>query len=361
MSFNFKLYFYLIKHLLFNLILFNIFNVIHSATNVCNIGFFPEFSYPKVITLSNDYKLMLTTTGIYSFIPGMKHIIYSYNFTEEQKIKSNEEKEIFRAQISKFSNETEGNEYVLCFLNNYIYVLNSNGKFLFYEHLNLTINNFDSFSLVCDDYNSINGYYTFFVIHNTDNAEYQGKRNLIIYTYGLYFINEKKGNIILHHNFSHYPTLYNKFMFSINSGGISCNAMIKESSKIINCFITISVVNEFQQLLSLGINPETYELSNNGILKENEITFISSSIGSDKSKALVCFLNLRGKGICYSYDINNMNFSEAKILELNCTSDNYVLNTFFSSISNEFVFSCIQKNPIFLMKRIDQNFHVFNE
>jgi hypothetical protein len=56
-----------------------------------------------------------------------------------------------------------------------------------------------------------------------------------------------------------------------------------------------------------------------------------------------------------------MNFGEAKILELNCTSENYVLNTFFSSISNEFVFSCIQKNPIFLMKRIDQNFHIFNE
>ena len=53
---NFKLYFFLIKHL----ILFNIFDLIYSSYNICDIGFFPELKYPKVATLS-----MLTTTGIY--------------------------------------------------------------------------------------------------------------------------------------------------------------------------------------------------------------------------------------------------------------------------------------------------------
>ena len=361
MLFIFKLYYYLKNHLLFNLIFFNIYYVIYSTTKICDIGFFPEFSNPKVITLSNNYKLMLTTTGIYSFIPTLNRIVYSYNFTEDQKVKSNEQTEIFRSQISQFSNETGGNEYVLCYINNYIYVLDNNGQFLFYEYLNLTINNLDSLSLICKDYNSINDFYTFSLIHNTDNVEDQGKRNLIIYTYSLFFFDENKGQISLFYNFSHYPTFYNKYNYSITSGGISCNAMAGESSNIIICFISVSLVNGVQQLLSLGIDPYSYELSNNGFLQEGEITFISSSLGSDRSSALVCFVNLREKGICYSYDINNMNFSENKILELNCTSENYVVNTFFSSQSGEFVFSCIQKNPIFFAKRIDQNFHVFND
>ena len=361
MLFIFKLYYYLKNHLLFNLIFFNLYYVIYTTTKICDIGFFPEFSNPKVITLSNNYKLMLTTTGIYSFIPTLNRIVYSYNFTEEQKVKSNEQREIFRSQISQFSNETGGNEYVLCYINNYIYVLNSDGKFLFYEHLNLTLNNFDSFSLICKDYNSINDFYTFSLIQNTDNVEDQGKRNLIIYTYGLYFLDENKGQINLFHNFSHYPTFYNKYNYSITSGGISCNIMNRESLNILICFISISLVNGAQQLLSLGIDQYSYEISNNGILQEGEITFISSSLGSDRSKALVCFVNLKEKGICYSYDIINMNFGERKILELNCTSENYVVNTFFSSVSGEFVFSCIQKNPIFFAKRIDQNFHVFND
>jgi len=352
MSFYFKLYFFLIKHL----ILFNIFGLIYSAYNICDIGFFPELNYPKVVTLSNNYKLMLTTTGIYSFIPTLNRIVYSYNFTEEQKIKSNEEREIYRAQISQFSNETGGSEYVLCFINKYIYVLDNNGQFLFCEQINLELNNSDSFSLISYNYNNTYKYYSFYIIQNTDNIEDQGKRNLFIRSYSLYFLNENKGKIITHTSFRHFPTLNNDYNYSISSGGISCNTMTKQSSKIINCFIPISLVYNFQKLLVLGINPDTYELSNNGILQESNITFISSSVGNDKSKALICFLNLKEKGLCYSYDINNLTFGEKKILELNCSSENYALNTFYSSENNEFVFSCLQKSPIYLMKRIDKNF-----
>ena len=356
MSFNFKFYFFLIKHLIF----FNILDVIYTAYNICDIGFFPEFNYPKVVTLSNNYKLMLATTGIYSFIPTLNRIVYSYNFTEEQKVKSDEQREIFRSQISQFSNETGGNEYVLCLINNYIYVLNNNGKFLFYEYLNLTLNDLDSLSLVCHEYNSINNYYNFFIIQNADKIEEEGNKILLIYSYNLYFINEKPGKVILSYNLSHYPTLYNGYNYYINSGGISCNSFIRDSSKIIICFIPISSEYNFQQLFALGINPVTYEISTNGILEENEITFISSSVGGNRTQALVCFLNLREKGICYSYDVNNRNFGENKILELNCTSENYILNTIYSSDQKEFVFSCLQKTPIYFMKRISKDFEIIN-
>ena len=77
------------------------------------------------------------------------------------------------AQISQFSNETGENEYVLCFINNFIYVLDNNGQFLFYDHLNLTLNDIDSFSLASYDYNSVNNYYTY---QNSDNLEDQGKK-----------------------------------------------------------------------------------------------------------------------------------------------------------------------------------------
>ena len=360
MPFNFKLYLFLIKHLLFNIILFNIFYVIYSNSEVCDIDFFPELNYPKVVTLSNNYKLMLTTTGIYSFIPTLNRIAYSYNFTNEQKIESEEQREIYRAQISQFSNETGGNEYVLCYLNNFIYVLNDHGHILFSEQLNLTLDNLDSFSLICYDYNSIYNYYTFFIIQNTDNIECQGNRILFIYSYSLKFISEDEGTIIMQNKFSHFPSKYIDYNYSISSGGISCNNMIRGSSKIINCFIPISTNYEYQKLLALGINPNTNEFSNNGFLQEYEISFISSSVGNDKSKALVCFLNLREKGLCYSYNINNQNFSSTKILELNCTSENYILKTFYFSDSNEFVFSCLRKTPMYLMRRINSNFDPIN-
>ena len=62
------------------LLLFKLYN------NECLTHSFPELNYPIVFTLESEYQLMVTTKGIYSFNPTLDKIVYSYNFTDEQKM-----------------------------------------------------------------------------------------------------------------------------------------------------------------------------------------------------------------------------------------------------------------------------------
>jgi hypothetical protein len=130
----------------FKFILFSLFNLICSESDKCEISYYNDISYPKTQSLSNGYKIMITAEGIYSYIPSLSRTIYSYNFNETQKITTNQIYEIYQSQICQFPNEDGGDEYVLCYIKNTIYVLTKAGKVLFLKNLDLTISSSDSFS-----------------------------------------------------------------------------------------------------------------------------------------------------------------------------------------------------------------------
>lgn len=105
----------LFYNIFFKLILFSLFHLIYSYSHKCEISFYSDITFPKIESLSNGYKIMITLDGIYSFIPTLSRTINSYNFTENQKIiSSNPMQDIFQTQICQFSIEDGGNEYVLC-------------------------------------------------------------------------------------------------------------------------------------------------------------------------------------------------------------------------------------------------------
>jgi hypothetical protein len=122
----------------------------------------------------------------------------------------------------------------------------------------------------------------------------------------------------------------------------------------------ITIANNAQPLSSLIIDPNTFQISLEGCIGD-QTKQISSSIGKDKSKALVCVLNSSGSYKCYSYDINQKTFSENEIVEMSCKIDNYVVYTFYFPDTNEFITSCLDYDNNYNMKRIDQNFNLVQE
>lgn len=300
---------------------------------------------------------MISAEGIYTFIPSLSRTIYSYNFTEEQKIKTNQQNEIYQSQICQFSNENGSDEYVLCNVMNTIYVLDKTGKILFFEKLNYTISSTNTASLVCNKYDQDSQSYIFFIIIKSLNTN---PSKLIINGYNLFFFDKNQGKIILFHNNTYSPTL-GLDGYYITYGGISCKIMLNELSNVMVCFIPIITQNNKQPMVSLIFDSESFEISKADISEFDQVKHISSSVGDDKSKALVCYLNSAGENICYSYDINQHKFSENKIVEMSCKLEQTLMKTFYFSDSNEFIISCIDPVPKYNMKRIDHNFNLVQE
>ena len=158
-----NIYFLLKSQFFFQFILVNLFYNTNSEEDECLINLLSEFSYPNAEEIANGNKIIITKNGIYTFNPSFSKVLFSYNFTEEQKFTNLIDTEIYQSKISQFSNENGGDEYVLCHVRNTIYVFTNQGKFLFFENLNYTIDLLDSISLVCYNYENINKNYEFII------------------------------------------------------------------------------------------------------------------------------------------------------------------------------------------------------
>ena len=181
----------IIKILILFLFLFRLYN------NECLTHSFPDLNYPKVFTLENGYQLIVTTKGIYSFNPTLDVIVYSYNFTDEQKmtdinyIDNNIDEKIDninQVEISQFTDE-EGKKYAICFAKNYLYLLNKKGKLL-YNELISDLNTDYSISLIAYKY-SDNNYY-FIIAFNCYSSE--DSKNILQLRYYKININNNNPN-----------------------------------------------------------------------------------------------------------------------------------------------------------------------
>ena len=351
-----NIYFLLKSQFFFQFILVNLFYNTNSEEDECLINLLSEFNYPNAEEIANGNKIIITKEGIYTFNPSFSKVLFSYNFTEEQKFTNSIDYEIYQSKISQFSNENGGDEYVLCHVRNTIYVFTNQGKFLFFENLNYTIDLLDSISLVCYNYENINKNYEFIIIYN---SAINNLGNLIFNYYKMKFINENEGEITLFLNYSYFP------QFSINGyfilhAGISCEIMIDEISKILSCFIIITVNNNENRLLALSFDPISSNILESGNFSENQLRLVSSTVGNDKSKALVCSINTSGKAGCNIYDINQKNFNKNNIFEIQCSNSYKSMHTYYFQNSNEYIFSCITDEGNYKMKRIDYNFNIFD-
>ena len=325
----------------------------------CQTHSFPELRFPKVITLLNGYKLMITIKGIYSFYSNLSTMAYSYNFTSDQIPLDNIDKAkacINLGDISQFSGDENENNYVLIYINNIVYVLTEKGKVLFFQSLSLIEGNYQ-ISLVAYKYD--NDIY-YFVIGYNNYINY----DLCLYYYKMIFTSENEGNIILISKREE-GLEYNDYSYYSKSQTLSCNIMrLTSTGKALTCFL--GIMEAEQSFVAFSFNPDkSFEIIlRSNIKKEPDgqiIEYISSSVNTDKTKSLVCYVLKTSKGKCAYYDINNNSLSDI-IIESNYCSYNIISfhSDFFVNI-NEFVFSCTDGNDTFLMKRFNENFDLIED
>ena len=318
----------------------------------CIIDSFPDLQHLKSETLLNGYILMITTTGIYSFNPlyNITKFEFSYNFTEQQILSYDE---IINAQISQFSNVSEGDDYVLCFVKNFIYVLNNKGKYLFYENLDIPHETISFASLIAYQYKY--SYYNFFLIYISEEGQ---NCYFLINNYRLTITKEE-----------HYLTLYYNNTFDpakgkdqtkLYNGGLSCEIMAsQESSKnVLVCFIVIIYMNYLYTVMSLEIEPDTLSLTNSGVTAADSVVALSSSVGEDKSRAFVCYMQKGGTANCLYYILNETKFSENQLFDVGCIPKKNTINLYYFPQSKEFIFSCFDYSNNLAFKKLNNDFEL---
>ena len=152
-----------IEKLLLILILF--YHQIYSDDD-CLVYSLSGYNFPKAKTLENGYHLVISDKGVNAFFPGLSKISSSYTFTEEQVFSTNiyqMNNTINQVDISQFSNEEGGKNYVICLATNFIYFMNEKGTIIFVQDLPIKI--YIDYSITLVAYKYINNYYYFIIAH----------------------------------------------------------------------------------------------------------------------------------------------------------------------------------------------------
>jgi hypothetical protein len=116
--------------------------------------------------------------------------------------------------------------------------------------------------------------------------------------------------------------------------------------------ITIDPDNEFSTnfVSNIYIDPDG-----------KKIKYISSSVNKDNTEALFCFVMESQTAKCLNYDINNNILSNVIIEYNNCSFSQNGINSYYFDEAKEYVFSCVDGNKNFFMKRFDENFNIIED
>ena len=348
-------YFSLEKNFLIYYILYLIINKVF--LDDCVTHSFPDLSFPKSITLSNGYHIMVSSEGIFSFTPLLSKIVYSYNFTEDQKFSVEihyMKNTINQVEISQFSNEEGGKKYVLVYANHYIYFLSEYGQLKFYKKLEEEMEAEYSLTLIAYKYD--NGIYYFIIGYNINESNYQK------YSSFFYYKISNENEIDLHLN--------NNIFFSDNlsPAGISCQAMFDiDLQKKLICFVNAKSSNLFLNV-AFALAPDenfNFKTMSNSILETNyaEVKYIKSSINNDRKFSLICYSIESPSCVkCLYYDSIQNILSDIILTNTYCNPKSFGFNTYYFEKANEYIISCIDNSKFgFTMKRINYDFSLIND
>ena len=347
-----------IEKLLLILILF--YHEIYSDDD-CLVYSLSGYNYPKAKTLENGYHLVISTKGINAFFPGLSKISSSYTFTEEQVFSTNiyqMNNTINQVDISQFSNEEGGKNYVICLATNFIYFMNEKGTIIFVQDLPIKI--YIDYSITLVAYKYINNYYYFIIAH----ISLDSSTNLKFFYYKINKDDIEGQKISLEKQIEiTYDSYY------ILRTGISCQTMISSTKgKILICFFNLKKDGIFYILASSFYPENSFEkISDSNYLPEQdnqEIKFIKSSTNYNKTKAIICYSvespNERIK--CVNYDVNENILKNSSLNMKNCGTKSFHFNTYYFEKSNEYVLSCLGPSlNVFNINRIDTDFNIIND
>ena len=264
-----------------------------------------DLNYIKAITLDNEYKVMVTNKGIYSFYPKLSTVAYSYNFTGSQALSDFESLGyITNADLSQFSGEDGGNKYVLCIIKQTIYIKNEKGNLLFYQDISDDLQCYDALSLVAYKYLNNEYYFTLGSI-----VSYSFSIKLVYFK--ITFTNENSGIVSKIADIADIPS-YNSITYWVNSKNLSCQQMSQSNNKVLVCFAGYSQFDSY--IAAFKYNPDeqlTLISMSNSIVDSDrkKMEYIKSSINSERTKALICYTIFESKGKCLYYVVNENKLS----------------------------------------------------
>ena len=291
---------------------------------------------PTTASLSNGNLFIIHQTGIDICDDNLNKISTSMVFSNENKITTDN---LSKISISKFDNG-----YIICTINNNIYLFNNEGKFIF-EGKNINKGgNPDYYALAAKEIKQWD-YYYYIAFIDRDYIRLYG------YEYNLEYNNEHLS----------YSNEYYKDNTPKNSG-ISCHFMNHNTQgKVFTCFYitTINGKDYFRvrfYRLDGGLIAEhrtliykTFECSN--------VNYFKTDIKPNYSKVFICFILSKGDNYCFYFDINKGDFSSNYICNENkCKNKYYALQVNYFENNNDFVFSCSGNNGNITQCIYDNNF-----
>ena len=267
------------KNIIIQFILF--FIIVKQYLSVCITHSFQDLSSPKSKTLFNGYHLMVTSTGIFSLTPKLTQIANSYKFTESQKFSTDTDQmknTINQVEISQFSTEDGGKEYIILYANNFIYFLSQYGKVQFFQELDADNQIVTGNSITLVAYKYYNGDYYFILGHNKESP------NIQLYYYKI--INRNQLVLIYKNQIQSSNVL--------NTDGISCHSMIHlDNSKFLTCILN-NKVSSINYITAFSLNPDmgfSYVKMSNTILEGDNrpVKYFRTSIDIDMKYCLICY------------------------------------------------------------------------
>ena len=288
-------------------------------------------------TLTNDV-IILCEQGIIKYDPEteLEFIIESYDIFKE-------ERSIEFVSISQFPLSEGG--YILCLIQNYIYLLSKDAS---ESYGYILVPDIEEINSELIPYTNINNKKSFIVAYISDLS-----LNLLMYEINFTYFNEtqliyKKAQEILYED------------SAIINNIISCNVMkLLNETKFLNCFLC----NTHYSIISL-----TFDQENNFTLlnlfsnkTESSILILSQILSPDQRKSLVCYIDGQNNFKCFIYSLENQNeeWNKSEILIDNCVKYHYTRGLRYNNDKKEFLLFCYQKNFKDISSiKLDDNFNI---
>ena len=319
-----------------------------------------DYRFPKAQTLENGYHLVISNKGINSFYPGLSSMSSTFTFNEEQVFSIDTFKynnTINQVEISQFSNEEGGKNYVICFAKNYIYFMNEKGTIFFNQELPITI--YIDYPITLAAYKYINNNYFFIIGHISLDIS----TNVKFFYYKINKDDVEGQKLLLENQFEiTYDTYY------VVRSVISCQIMIStKNGKILICFFNLKK-DDISYIVASSFNPEeSFEKINDSNYfpepDNKELKSIKCSINYNKTKSLACYsIESPDKIKCVSYDVNENVINSTSLIIQSCGTKKFHFNIYYFEKSNEYIFSCLNVGlDSFYIHRVDTNFNIIND
>ena len=308
--------------------------IFYISISKCEVNYFN----PTAISLSNGNLFIIHQTGIDICDNNLNYISTSLTFSDEKQITTDN---LSKVVISKFDDG-----YIICIINGYFYIFNSEGGFI-YEGANINRNrNPEHYTLVPEKVSSEDIYYYIAFIYGEFICLYYYDYNLECGCVDLYASNEYFDDN------------------SLKNSGISCHIMNHNTKgNVFACFyITTENNQDYFRIRFFTRNGgllEEYSYFTYKTFECSNVNYFKTNINSDNSKVFICFILTTGDNYCLYYDINEDSFSSNYSCNENiCKNKYYGLQVnFFENNNNEFVFSCSGNNGNITLCNFDNNFN----